>query len=210
MIRPASSPDLLIATTNPGKFGEFAALLAGVPVRLHALAEFDSAPRVAEDGASYRENALHKALTLARWSRYAALADDSGLEVDALQGAPGVHSARYAGDQQDSDANIRKLLEALADVPDARRAARFRCVIVVARPDGATLVTEGTCEGRITRVPRGRHGFGYDPVFLHPPSGHTFAELSAAVKNHISHRARACRQLRPQLAGFLADSGGPS
>lgn len=194
------------ATSNKGKLREFQ--LAAPDFDVQQLPRPVPAPD--ETGATFEENAIGKAEYYGGFIDGYLFADDSGLEVDALGGAPGVHSARYAGDQQDSDANIRKLLEALADVPDARRAARFRCVIVVARPDGATLVTEGTCEGRITRVPRGRHGFGYDPVFLHPPSGHTFAELSAAVKNHISHRARACRQLRPQLAGFLADSGGPS
>jgi XTP/dITP diphosphohydrolase len=204
-----SRPLLLIATTNAGKFREFRALLGDLPVRLQSLADFPGAPQVAEDAESYEENALHKALTLARWSGCATLADDSGLEVDALGGAPGVHSARYAGPEQDSDANIRKLLGALADKPPAERCARFRCVIAVACPDEATLVVEGTCAGRIVAAPRGRRGFGYDPVFLYPPAGLTFAEMPPKLKDRVSHRAAAWARLREQLLDFLAAHAPP-
>ncbi len=198
-----SCPALLIATTNAGKFREFAELLGGLPIALKSLAQFDSAPEVAEDGATYTANALHKALTVARWSGCSALADDSGLEVDALHAAPGVHSARYAGPAQDSAANIAKLLAALEGVPLAQRTARFRCVIAVARPGGATLTAEGICQGVIIETPRGSGGFGYDPVFLYPPLDQTFAEIPAAVKNRLSHRARACERLRAHLLSFL-------
>jgi XTP/dITP diphosphohydrolase len=198
-----SRPPLLIATTNTGKFREFAELLGGLPIALKSLAEFDGVPEVPEDGPTYTANALHKALTVARWSGCAALADDSGLEVDALHAAPGVHSARYAGPAQGSAANIAKLLAALEGVPLAQRTARFRCVIAVARPSGATLTAEGICEGYITATPRGSGGFGYDPVFLYPPLGQTFAEIPAAAKNRLSHRARACDRLRPELLTFL-------
>ncbi len=196
-------PSLLIATTNPGKFHEFVELLGDQPLALKSLADFPTAPEVPEDGATYAANALHKALTLARWSGCATLADDSGLEVDALGGAPGVHSARYAGAAQDTAANIAKLLAALEGVPLAQRTARFRCIIAVARPDGATLTAEGICEGCIIETPRGGGGFGYDPVFLDPSRGQTFAEIPAAVKNRLSHRARACARLRPQLLAFV-------
>lgn len=199
-----SQPSLLIATTNAGKFREFGELLTDLPLRLESLADVPDAPEVAEDGDTYAANALHKAQTIARWSGRTALADDSGLEVDALDGAPGVHSARYAGENQDSDANVAKLLRVLAGVPPAQRAARFRCVIVVACPDGATLTAEGACDGRIIDTPRGREGFGYDPVFLYPPAGLTFAEMPAAMKHRVSHRARACVQLRERLMPFLA------
>ncbi len=205
-----SPPTLLIATTNAGKSREFGALLADVPVVLQTLADRPGAPIVDEDGASYEANALLKARAIAAWAGCATLADDSGLEVDALGGAPGVHSARYADGGGDA-ANIAKLVRALSGVPAARRSARFRCVIVVACPDGATLRAEGTCEGLILDTPRGRGGFGYDPVFFVPELDRTMAELAAADKNRISHRARACERLRADLLPFLAvhGSGAP-
>ncbi|MFQ5666553.1 MAG: XTP/dITP diphosphatase [Candidatus Binatia bacterium] len=197
-------PLLLIATTNVGKFREFCELLRDLPVVLRSLSEFPGAPPVREDGETYRANAIHKALTLARWSRCATLADDSGLEVDALGGAPGLRSARYAGSPQDAQANIEKLLAALAGIPPAERTARFRCVIAVACPDGATLTAEGSCEGRILDQRCGGDGFGYDPIFFYPPAGMTFAAMPAAAKNRVSHRARACAALRKELLGFLS------
>ena len=199
-------PTLLIATTNAGKFREFAELLNEPSIALRSLADCPGAPEVSEDGATYAANALHKALTVAQWSQRTTLADDSGLEVDALGGAPGVRSARYAGGAQDSRANIAKLLEALETVPPQQRTARFRCVLTVARPDGATLTVEGCCEGRINDAPRGSAGFGYDPIFLYPPLGKTFAEIPAAVKNRVSHRAAAWDRLRPELLAFLHTS----
>jgi XTP/dITP diphosphohydrolase len=200
-------PTLIIGTTNPGKAREFRELLAGLPIALLPLAELSGRPPdVAEDGPTYRDNAVKKALSVARWAGHAALADDSGLEVDALGGAPGVHSARYAGTPQDSGANIVKLLAALAGTPPEQRTARFRCVIAMARPDGRVLVAEGTCEGRITETPNGRAGFGYDPIFFSSALGRTFAEAAPAVKNGVSHRAQACRVLRSQLVEFLARS----
>jgi len=198
---------LLVATTNRGKFSEFSELFAALPLRLQSLADWPDAPGVAEDGVTYSANALHKALTIARWARRPALADDSGLEVDALGGAPGIHSARYAGGAADSQANLRKLLGALAGVPAAQRSARFRCAIVVACPDGATLIAEGTCEGWIAGAPRGASGFGYDPVFVSPELGMTFAEAPSEQKHRVSHRARACAELSERLLPFLAQHG---
>ncbi len=194
-------PPLLVATSNAGKFRELRELLGDLPVRFRY---FPEAPVVAEDADTYAANALRKALTISRWSGCATLADDSGLEVDELRGAPGVHSARYAGLQQDSAANIDKLLRALAGVPISERGAQFRCVIAVACPDGATLTAEGVCAGRITEARRGSEGFGYDPVFLYVPSGQTFAEIPAALKNRVSHRAGACVALRRRLLSFLS------
>jgi XTP/dITP diphosphohydrolase len=196
-------PTLLIATTNAGKFREFGDLLGDLPIDLCSLADYPGAPLVPEDGVTYLANALQKAVTIARWSKRATLADDSGLEVDALHGAPGLRSARYAGSEQDSRANVVKLLGALVGVPAAARSARFHCVICVAAPDGATLVTQGACAGRITEQPLGSDGFGYDPVFLYPPAGLTFAQMPAAEKNKVSHRARACAEVRGQLLPFL-------
>jgi len=199
-----SRPSLVIATSNAGKFREFSQLLGALPLRLHSLARLQAAPVVSEDGSTYADNAAQKAVTIARWSGCATLADDSGLEVDALGGAPGLHSARYAGLAQDSEANIARLLQALRDVPAAARSARFRCVLVVAVPDGATLQAEGACEGRILEAPCGAGGFGYDPVFFHAASGLTFAEMEAAAKNRLSHRAAACAALSSELLGFLS------
>jgi XTP/dITP diphosphohydrolase len=205
----ASGRILLVASTNAGKLREFAQLLGGLPLTLVPLTDFPGAPSVQEDRPTYRDNALHKAVTLAKWSQHPALADDSGLEVEALGGAPGVRSARYAGPAQDSEANIDQLLRALAEVPEERRTARFRCVIAVARPDGATLTAAGTCTGRIAAARRGSTGFGYDAVFFYPPAALTFAELPPAVKNCVSHRALACAELRGQLLGFLATDPSP-
>jgi len=199
-----SGPLLLVATTNAGKFREFRDLLQGLPLRLRSLAGLAAVPVVAEDGVTYTDNAMRKALAIARWSGCAALADDSGLEVDALGAAPGVQSARYAGIAQDDRANVAKLLAALQDVPAGARTARFRCVVAVAIPDGSTWTVEGVCDGHITEAPRGSSGFGYDPVFLDSQLGKTFAEIPAAAKNRISHRAQACARLRPDLVAFLA------
>lgn len=197
-------PALLVATTNVGKLREVRALLGDLPLQILSLEDVPGAPSVDEDGATYFDNAMRKALTIARWSQRVTMADDSGIEVDALGGAPGVHSARFAGPQQDSAANVAKLLRALEGVPAASRTARFRCVIVVAAPDGAWLSVEGVCEGRILDTPRGSGGFGYDPVFFYPPAAMSCAELPAAVKNEISHRAVACRRLHAQLVDFVA------
>lgn len=193
---------LLIATHNAGKLREYRALLAHLGVELRWLAQVADAPAVDETGNSYLANARAKAQALAAHTGLPALADDSGLEVDALGGAPGVRSARFAADAiqgalpGDERANLTLLLERLRGVPHERRSARFRCTIVVAHPGGRELIADGTCEGLITSVPRGGAGFGYDPVFFHPALGRTFAELTAAEKNQVSHRARAVGQLR--------------
>lgn len=202
-----SLPVLILATTNAGKVREFAELLRDLPLSLAPLAGFPQVPPVEEDAPTYLANATKKALAVVQCTGRAALADDSGLEVDALGGAPGVRSARYAGWAQDAGVNTARLLADLQGIPAERRTARFRCVIVVGRSDGATLVAEGVCEGEITERPRGSGGFGYDPVFLDPDLGLTFAELAPAVKQGRSHRARACAALRPHLAAFLAGRG---
>lgn len=194
---------VVVATGNSGKLREFQTLLAGLDLDVRSLAAFPGAPDVAEEGTSFAAIALDKARAYARHTRAATLADDSGLEVDALAGAPGIRSARYAGPAQDAAANIEKLLAALEGVAAERRTARFRCAIAVVRPDGAHIIAEGTCEGRILDTRRGVGGFGYDPVFLYPPAGRTFAEMRAAEKDAVSHRARAMAALRPRLAAFL-------
>jgi len=194
---------LVLATGNAGKVAEFADLLAGLGLELRSLRDFPDAPAVAEDNPSYEGNAAAKAEAIARHTGLPALGDDSGLEVDALGGAPGVHSARFAGAPADDRRNVEKLLRALAGVPASRRTARFRCVIVAARPDGAKLTVEGTCEGLIASQPAGEGGFGYDPIFVVPSLGRTFAEIAASEKHRLSHRGQACAVLRGRLLRFL-------
>ena len=182
---------LLIATRNRGKKREYAKLLEGLEMQLITLDDLGVTKTIKEDGASYTENALLKARGYAAATGLVTLADDSGLEVDALDSAPGVLTARYAGQGATDEQRYSLLLKQLKDVPHEHRTARFRCVIALAWPDGRVEITEGICEGRITREPRGEHGFGYDPVFYVPEYGCTMAELPPEIKNRISHRARA-------------------
>lgn len=182
---------ILIATHNRGKKAEYAALLQELDAEMVTLTDLDIQEAVPEDGDTFSENALIKARAYAEMSGLLTLADDSGLEVDALDGAPGVYSARYAGENATDEERYRLLLHNLESVPDERRTARFCCVIALAWPDGRTATAEGACEGRITHEPRGEHGFGYDPVFFVSEYGRTMAELPPEVKNRISHRARA-------------------
>ena len=187
---------LVIATTNAGKIRELRALLGDLPLELLPAEEM---PEVDETGSTFAENAELKARAAAAWSREWALADDSGLEVDALNGAPGVHSNRYWGENSTEESRNRSLLEALAGVPAERRTARYRAAVAVAAPDGRIWVTEGECEGVIVDTPRGEHGFGYDPHFFLPEHGRTMAEIDPALKNRISHRARALAAARSLL-----------
>lgn len=192
---------LLVATHNPGKMREFRLLLQPLTVELCFPPDLGLRIEVAEDGATYADNACQKARAYARASGLLTLADDSGLEVDALNGAPGIHSARY---RPGSDADrIAALLELLRDVPWERRTSRFRCVIAVATPGGELYTTEGVCEGRIAFEPMGQGGFGYDPIFYLPEYGCTMAQLSEAEKNCISHRARAVAAAMPLLRCLL-------
>ncbi len=195
--------ELALATNNQGKRREIEALLApwGVPVRLARELGFDQ--EVPETGSSFRQNAAYKARAVARALKRPALADDSGLVVDALHGRPGVHSARYAGPAADDQANIAKLLDELDSLPPEQRGAAFVCVMVCALPSGETISSQGRLVGRIALAPAGDRGFGYDPVFELPRRGLTVAQISAAEKNRISHRARALEALLPRLKDFL-------
>jgi XTP/dITP diphosphohydrolase len=202
-------PRLLLATTNPGKIRELRDLLAGCGWEILTPLDMGLTLHVEETGQTYAENARLKAEAYARASGLVALADDSGLEVDALGGAPGLHSARYAGQDTTHADKMEALLAELRDVPDERRTARFRAVIVIATPDGRTFQAEGVCEGHIARAPRGAGGFGYDPIFLIAGGSRTMAELTAEEKNRVSHRARAaaaaCAMLR-ELAHECTES----
>ncbi|MDD2806324.1 MAG: RdgB/HAM1 family non-canonical purine NTP pyrophosphatase [Elusimicrobiales bacterium] len=190
---------LVIATFNPHKLGELRALLPGLFPELRALSSFPGAVPAEEDGETLEANALKKALAAARFTGLPALADDTGLEVDALGGAPGVRSARYAGEKASYADNNARLLAALAGVPPAGRAARFACVTALALPSGAVRTARGVLEGRITAAPRGGNGFGYDPLFEVGAGPRTLAEFSDAEKNSVSHRAAALKGLLPAL-----------
>ena len=189
----------MLATRNPDKARELAALLKDSGIRIRTLAEFPDAPEVVEDGETCEANAIKKAVTIARATGLPAAADDTGLMVEALGGRPGVHAARYAGEGATYESNCTKLLHELAGVPRERRGARFITVAVVADPKGAVEVVQGILDGLITEAPAGAKGFGYDPVFFVPELGKTLAQLTPEEKNHISHRARAFAKIRELL-----------
>jgi XTP/dITP diphosphohydrolase len=196
----SSSPVLVLATLNPHKGRELVALLGAVPFQIKLLSEFLDARLPEETGQTYAENALVKARTAARLTGALALGDDSGLEVDALGGAPGLHTARFGGPGLTDRARWELLLERLRDVPPARRTARFRCVIALAGPARGEQVVEGVVEGVIAAAPRGSGGFGYDPVFFYPPLGRTFGEISDEDKQRVSHRGKALAAARRLLS----------
>jgi XTP/dITP diphosphohydrolase len=200
MIAQAQPADWILATTNPGKLSEYRELLAGTPITLEALDPASGAVPE-ESGATFVENALIKARHACRVSNRPAMADDSGLCVTALTGAPGVHSARYAGSNASDRDNLERLLSELSGIEPARRDAVFHCVIVALEhpDDPAPVIATGQWRGRIATAPRGKNGFGYDPVFYVLELEMTAAELPSARKNAISHRARACAELRRQL-----------
>ena len=190
--------DLLVATTNSGKFAEIQAFLRNLPVDSFSLNDLQDPPVVAEDGRSFEENALKKARTLADWSGYPTLADDSGLEVDALHGKPGVMSARFSGVGADDAANNRTLLEKLIDVPKEKRTARFICVLALCAPrlrGGKQCTVRASCEGLIGFAAKGKNGFGYDPLFFLPPLNKTFGEIDQQTKIAVSHRGKALKRL---------------
>jgi XTP/dITP diphosphohydrolase len=194
---------IVLATGNQHKLREFQQILETDTLEIVPQSTFPGCPEVIEDGSSFEENALKKARTIAMHTGCIAMADDSGLEVDALMGEPGIYSARYAGEPRSDERNIELLLENMRRVCQAQRGAQFTCVIAVVTPDGRELIAQGLCRGLITARPIGNDGFGYDPVFLHEPSNRTFAQLSSVEKNSISHRGLAVRNLRELLADFL-------
>ena len=195
--------EIVVATSNKGKVAEIVLALASLPVKVLSLSDFDPIPEAVEDGASFLDNALLKARHYARYTGKACLADDSGLEVDFLQGAPGIYSARYAGEFADDNANNEKLLMELSQVDCAKRRARFRCVLAVVDTDDSFLTTDGICDGVIGTEKRGTGGFGYDSLFYVPQLNKTMAELSKEEKNSISHRGRALKDMVSKLGGCL-------
>lgn len=197
--------EIVLATRNRHKGEELASLLGDAGIRIRTLAEFPTAPEVEEDGETCEANAVKKAVEIARATGMTAVADDTGLEVDALDGRPGRFAARYAGENATYEDNCRKLLQELAGVPYERRTAKFLTVAAVASPDGAVQTTQGVLEGLITEAGRGARGFGYDPVFYVPELGKTLAELTPDEKNRVSHRAKAFVKMREVLCGRLTN-----
>jgi XTP/dITP diphosphohydrolase len=201
----SSSPRLVLATGNQHKLVELARILAAsrVEVDLTGLGEFPGAPDVAETGATFAENALLKGRAIAGFTGLPTVADDSGLCVDAMNGMPGVLSARWSGRHGDDEANLRLVLAQTADVPDDRRGAQFVCVAALVLPSGKEHLSEGLVSGRLIREPRGSNGFGYDPIFVPDSSDLTTAQMSSPAKDAISHRGRALRALAPVIAAVL-------
>jgi len=198
-------PRLVLATANRAKLAELQRILAGghVEVELASLAEFRGAPDVAETGATFADNALLKARAVADFTGLAAIADDSGLCVDALNGMPGVLSARWSGHHGDDLANLQLVLAQLSDVPDERRGAHFTCAAALVVPGGREHVTEGVMRGTLVREPRGQNGFGYDPIFVADGGHCTNGELDSDAKDKISHRGKALRAMAPVIAALL-------
>jgi len=204
--------DLLVATTNPGKFAEVQAFLEEYPLRILSLKSIAGSPQVVEDGRTFEENALKKARTLAEFSGLITLADDSGLEVDALNGAPGIYSARYAGAESDDKRNNEKLLRELEHVPEVKRTARFVCALALVMPDANRYrhwTVRESCEGRISFALKGIHGFGYDPLFFYPSFGKTFGELERDTKATVSHRGKALRIFAENLPSLVQLTAKP-
>lgn len=196
-----NSIPLVIATRNKGKTSEIKAFLKDFPVEIRNLDDFGPIPEVEEDGESFDENAYKKASFTARILGYAALADDSGLTVEALDGAPGIHSARYAGKSATDEQRCAKILEEMQG--KLNRKAAFECVISIAVPTGEALTYEARCEGLISDKPLGSNGFGYDPIFYYPPLKKSFAELTQEEKNQVSHRGKALKEVRDEFEKVL-------
>jgi XTP/dITP diphosphohydrolase len=203
-VSQVSRPRVVVATRNPAKVAELRRILEPYDVDLVDLDAFPDAPDVAETGDSFAANALLKAHAVAEATGLVAIADDSGLAVDALGGMPGIFSARWSGRHGDDAANLQLVLAQLSDVPDERRGAAFICAAAAASPSGGEVVVEGRMPGSLIRAPRGSNGFGYDPVFVPVDDDRTTAEMPAADKDVISHRGRAFRALAPRLAELLA------
>ena len=197
--------ELVLASGNKGKLAEFQRLLEGLDVQIHSMKEYPEIGEIVEDGSTFAENALIKARAVCKATGKPAMADDSGLAVDALNGAPGIYSARFAGEQRSDADNNAKVLQLLEGVEDGKRTARFFCVIAIVLPDGREYTVEGTCEGTILHALQGEGGFGYDPLFYVESLDKTFAELTMEEKNHISHRGHANRKAVEIIRGLKSE-----
>lgn len=197
--------ELVLASGNKGKLAEFQRLLDGLDVQIHSMKDYPEIGEIVEDGSTFAENALIKARAVCKATGKPAMADDSGLAVDALNGAPGIYSARFAGEQRSDADNNAKVLRLMETVADADRTARFFCVIAIVLPDGREYTVEGTCEGIILHALRGEGGFGYDPLFYVESMNKTFAELTMEEKNRISHRGHANRKAVEIIRGLKSE-----
>ena len=197
--------ELVLASGNKGKLAEFQRLLDGLDVQIHSMKDYPEIGEIVEDGSTFAENALIKARAVCKATGKPAMADDSGLAVDALNGAPGIYSARFAGEQRSDADNNAKILRLMETVADADRTARFFCVIAIVLPDGREYTVEGTCEGIILHALRGEGGFGYDPLFYVESMNKTFAELTMEEKNRISHRGHANRKAVEIIRGLKSE-----
>ncbi len=198
--------EIIVATKNRGKIREIRKALKGKALRVYSLADFENVPTIEEDGKSFVENALKKALFYSKYFGKWTVADDSGLEVDALGGLPGVYSARYSGEGASDRENNQKLLKEMKKIPSSKRKARFTCVMAMVAPDGREAVVEGSCRGKIGTMEVGTRGFGYDPLFILPQYGKTMAQLTVEEKNRVSHRGKALKKLEKMLSAL---SGQP-
>jgi len=197
---------LLVATTNPGKFAEVKDFLRQLPLEVLSLSDLATWPKIIEDGATFEENALKKARALAEYSGYLTLADDSGLEVDALNGAPGIYSARYCGEEGNDKKNNEKLMHELREIPEEKRTGRFVCALALCAPKSHGMkewTVRDSCEGRISFELKGENGFGYDPLFFYPSLGKTFGEIDRAIKATVSHRGKALKKLAEMLPSLV-------
>jgi len=197
---------LLVATTNPGKFAEVKDFLRQLPLEVLSLSDLATWPKIIEDGATFEENALKKARSLAEYSGYLTLADDSGLEVDALNGAPGIYSARYCGEEGNDKKNNEKLMHELREISEEKRTGRFVCALALCAPksrDKIEWIVRESCEGRIAFALKGENGFGYDPLFFYPSLGKTFGEIDRAIKATVSHRGKALKKLAEMLPSLV-------
>jgi len=197
---------LLVATTNPGKFAEVKDFLRQLPLEVLSLSDLATWPKIIEDGATFKENALKKARSLAEYSGYLTLADDSGLEVDALNGAPGIYSARYCGEEGNDKKNNEKLMHELREISEEKRTGRFVCALALCAPKSHGMkewTVRDSCEGRISFELKGENGFGYDPLFFYPSLGKTFGEIDRAIKATVSHRGKALKKLTEMLPSLV-------
>jgi len=197
---------LLVATTNPGKFAEVKDFLRQLPLEVLSLSDLATWPKIIEDGATFEDNALKKARALAEYSGYLTLADDSGLEVDALNGAPGIYSARYCGEEGNDKKNNEKLMHELREISEEKRTGRFVCALALCAPKSHGMkewTVRDSCEGRISFELKGENGFGYDPLFFYPSLGKTFGEIDRAIKATVSHRGKALKKLAEMLPSLV-------
>ena len=199
-------PEIVLATTNRHKVREIQEIFSNLSITFLSLEQFPKMPKIIEDGKTFEENAVKKASLVSQYTGQIALADDSGIAVDFLDGAPGIYSARFAGEEASDEENNSKLMTLLAQVPDEKRRAVYHCVVAVTTPEGKCLTSEGICEGKIAIKPSGKQGFGYDPIFYYPPFQKTFGNTPPLDKNKVSHRFQALILMKPKIISLLLNT----